>query len=233
MDISTISVIVPTKNEENNLPVFLSSLPSEVQLILIDASADKTPDLALALRKKNIIVHRNSARIAEARNIGARLAQTEWLLFSDSDVIFANDYFSRLASLPPIHGALYGAKRSTGQYAEFYRSFSRWQSRLDRIGIPAVSGSNLLVERKVFDQVGGFNQELLVNEDTEFGYRIKRSGYPVRFDSLLSVIAFDHRRLHKGTFKKNFHTLVRCTFIYFNIFPGMWRNKDWGYWSGT
>lgn len=230
MDITDLMIIVPTKNERKNLPRFLDSLPPDARLTLVDASSDETPDLALLLRTKNTTVLRSPARIAEARNLGAQQAAARWLLFTDADVEFAQDYFRRLAEMVPT-GAVYGAKRATGAYAGYYRSFSQWQSRLDRIGIPAASGSNFLIEKSVFDAVGGFDSRLLVNEDTEIGYRIRRAGFPIRFDPSLSVFAFDHRRLQTGALRKDLHTLARCLLIYLNLFPGLWRKKDWGYWS--
>lgn len=230
MDISEITIIVPTKNETRNIPRFLASLPPEARLALVDASSDETIDLALRLRPHNTVAHRSPARIAEARNIGGRAARTPWLLFTDADVAFAPGYFAHLARIHP-GGAVYGAKQSVGEYAAYYRSFSHWQARLDRLGIPAASGSNFLIEKQVFDAVGGFDPLLWVNEDTEIGYRIKRAGYPIHFDPALSVLAFDHRRLKNGTLRKDLHTLARCLLIYLNWFPGIWRKNDWGYWS--
>ncbi len=230
MDTLDITIIVPTKNEVKNLPRFLASIPPELPLIMVDASSDETRDLAMGLRSGNTTVHYSPAPITEARNYGSVIAQTKWLLFTDADVEFAPDYFQRLADVQA-QGAVYGTKIGTGGYEAYYRSFCGWQSRLDRLGIPAVSGSNLLLEKHIWRAVGGFDTRLLVNEDTEIGYRIKRSGYPIHFIPDLRVIAFDHRRLKKGTLRKNLHSLTRCALIYLNIFPALWRDKDWGYWS--
>jgi glycosyltransferase involved in cell wall biosynthesis len=230
MLISDITVIVPTKNEAHNVPQLIQSIPQPVNLIVVDASDDHTPELCLKLRPQNTIVIRSQAHIAEARNIGARAASTNWLLFTDADVFFSCDYFTRLVNLTPLH-ALYGIKMALDEQASYYQRFTRWQIYLDRMSIPAVSGSNFLVNAQVFQKVGAFNPGLLVNEDTELGYRLKKGNYRLDFNRRLIVFSRDHRRLMRGKLRKDLHTLSRCTLIYLNLFPTLWMHRDWGYWS--
>ena len=230
MHIHEVTVIVPTKNEVHNIPFLIRSIPPDVNLILVDASDDDTPNLCLRLRPQHTKVIRSKARIAAARNLGAQAATTSWLIFTDADVTFAPDYFKRLAQIER-SDAIYGSKLSQDDQASYYRRFVSWQKRFNRIGIPAVSGSNLLIKADVFHKVGEFNPDLLVNEDTELGYRLKKQEYQVEFESALVVYARDHRRLVRGKLRKDLHTLARCTLIYLNVFPSLWTRRDWGYWS--
>lgn len=229
MDLQNITIIVPTKNEEKNIPSFVSSLPPMVQLIVVDASSDSTPDLIRQIRPENTKIVYSHARIAEARNLGVDMARSRWLLFTDADCSFPPDYFPALHFLWPAD-AYYGPKISDGPYQQYYRNFSLWQERFDRFGIPAVSGSNFLVRRDVFQAVGRFDPQLLVNEDTELGFRLKKFGYWISFTPRLRVIANDHRRIVRGAFRKHLHSLSRCSLIYLDLFPRLWRGKDWGYW---
>lgn len=226
----SITVIVPTKNEIKNIPRLVKSIPPQTNLVIVDASTDGTADLVMSLRPRRTVTIQSQAKIAAARNLGALAARTEWLIFTDADVSFAQDYFSNLRLAPPAD-ALYGPKMSLDGHLSYYQNFSRWQARFDRMGIPAVSGSNLVIRSDAFKRVGGFLPDLLVNEDTELGYRLKRKKFLVRFDPNLVVHAFDHRRLKRGCLRKNLHTLARCTLIYLNILPGLWLGRDWGYWS--
>ncbi len=98
-------------------------------------------------------------------------------------------------------------------------------------GIPAASGSNLLLRRQVFTAVGGFDQTLTVNEDSEIAWRVKRRGYRVAFAPNLVVYARDQRRLARGHWRKTIHTLLRCTLLYTGLMPARWRSHDWGYWA--
>jgi glycosyltransferase involved in cell wall biosynthesis len=230
MNIDDFSVIVPTKNEICNIPALLQSIPPEVRLIVVDASTDETPNLISRLRPRNTHVILSPASIAEARNLGAQAASTPYFVFSDADVIFSPGYFRRLCMNPPF-AAIYGPKLAMDDQRPYYQKFSRWQARFDRLGIPAVSGSNLVVRANVFSYLSGFKTDLLVNEDTELGYRLKKNSFPVQFDPRLVVYARDHRRLRRGKLRKDLHTLARCALIYMDVMPALWSGRDWGYWS--
>ena len=230
MNINNLSVIVPTKNEAHNIQFLIKSIPPPVKLIVVDASEDDTASRCRALRPHNTIVIPSKAKIAEARNIGAQAAATDWILFTDADVTFAPEYFTQLKNLGPAH-AFYGPKLAVGDHANYYRRFVNWQRRFHRFGIPAVSGSNLLVKTQTFRSAGQFNPGLLVNEDTEFGYRLKKRHFKIEFNPNLIVYARDHRRLVRGEVRKDLHSLARCVLIYLDIFPELWMRRDWGYWS--
>jgi glycosyltransferase involved in cell wall biosynthesis len=233
MRLDQVTVIVPTRNEERNIVAFCQSLPADVWLIVVDASDDATPELVRQHRPERTRVVCEPSNVVEARQIGARLAETEWLLFTDADVVFAPEYGERLAACDDGGrcDALYGAKLSRDRYQRYYRRFSWGQGFLHRLGVPAASGSNLLIQREAFWASGGFDLDLSVNEDSEIVWRLKREGYGVCFDADLVVYARDHRRLDQGTLRKTLHSAVRCSLLYSGLMPKRWRSQDWGYWA--
>lgn len=233
MRLDQITVIVPTRNEEKNIVTFCQSLPADVWLIVVDASDDRTPELVLLGRPERTRVVCEPSNVVQARQIGARLAETEWLLFTDADVVFASDYGERLASYEGSagHDVIYGTKLSIDRYQRYYRRFRWGQGFSHRLGLPAASGSNLLIRREAFWASGGFDLDLTVNEDSEIAWRLKRQGYTVCFDPDLVVYARDHRRLEQGTLRKTLHSVVRCSLLYSGLMPKPWRSRDWGYWS--
>lgn len=227
-----ITVIVPTRNEVDNMPAFLGSLPAEVHLIIVDDSTDATPDLIEALRTENTTVLRRAANVTEARQIGGEAAETDWLLFTDADIIFDAPYFRRVAPYDR-YDVVYGPKLSRDAYAAYYRRMARGQAVMDRLGIPAASGSNLLISRRAFEGCGGYDLSLTCNEDSEIAWRIARRGYAVHYAPDLVVYARDHRRLKRGTMRKTIHSVARCTLLYTGLMPRRWRVGDWGYWQST
>lgn len=227
-----LTIILPTHNEAKNLPAFLSSLPPQVSLIIVNHSSDDTRRVAETLRPQHTLVIDRPGNVTIARQWGAELAQTPWLLFTDADVIFAPDYFDKVAALPD-QDAFYGPKLSQDRYIDYYRWFARGQGLAHQLGMPAVSGSNLLMRRMVFQMIGGFDLQLTCNEDSEIGWRVKRSGCQIKFIPNLIVYARDHRRLDRGWGRKTLHTFLRCSLLYFNLLPPSWRNSDWGYWKET
>jgi len=232
MQLDQITVIVPTRNEENNIVAFCQSLPPDVWLVVVDASEDTTPDLVRRHRPERTRVVSEPSNVVEARQIGARLAETEWLLFSDADVVLAPGYGERLAAYGSERcDVLYGTKLSQDRFQAYYRRFRWGQGMLHRSGIPAASGSNLLIRRDAFWASGGFDLRLTVNEDSEIAWRLKREGYRVCFDSGLIVYARDHRRLEQGTLRKTLHSVARCALLFAGLMPERWRSANWGYWS--
>lgn len=231
MRLDDVTIVLPTKNEEGNILPFLHSVHPDVALVVVDSSDDKTADLVVAHRPERTHVLRQAANVTEARQIGARAAQTDWLLFSDADISFAPDYFQVLRTHSGDADVIYGAKASSGEYAGYYQWFVWGQGVLQRLGIPGASGSNLLIRRDVFWQVGGFDLNLTVNEDSEIAWRIARRGYRVMFARDLVVCERDHRRLRRGVLRKTLHSFLRCTLLYLNLIPEQHRARDWGYWS--
>jgi glycosyltransferase involved in cell wall biosynthesis len=231
MRLDQITVIVPTRNEEKNIAAFCQSLPPDVWLIVVDASEDATPELVRRFRSERTRVVCERSNVVEARQIGAHLAKTEWLLFSDADVAFAPDYGARLEANDGAAGCdvIYGTKLSLDRYRGYYRRF-RWGQGLSHcLGIPAASGSNLLSRREVFWAVGGFDLDLTVNEDSEIAWRIKRAGFRVCFCPELVVYARDHRRLERGALRKDLHSVVRCLLLYSGLMPRRGRGAEWGF----
>lgn len=231
--LDTVTVIVPTKNEAENILVFLGSLPATVHLIVVDASTDETPEVIKDVRRHRTTVVREPLSIPEARQRGAELAQTEWLLFTDADVLFDEDYFERLRDLPVPGevGGLVGTKATLDGFDTYHRWFRRGQQFFHWLGIPAATGSNMLIRRSALMEVGGFDPALTVNEDTEIMFRVGRC-HAVGFVPELIVRAFDHRRLEAGLARKILHGAMRNTLLWLGVGDDRVRSGDWGYWKG-
>jgi glycosyltransferase involved in cell wall biosynthesis len=232
MKLSDITIILPTKNEERNIDRFLKSVPVHIPIIIVDASSDHTCEVVLAHGRKNIFMVKDDGGIASARQKGANIAQTEWLLFTDADVVFDENYFMHLREMSVTKqlGGIAGAKLSRDKYRCYYRLFSFWMKVICLMGIPAATGSNMLVRKSALNMAGGFDLSLTCNEDSYLMWRVKRSGYDVLFFEKLRVYEFDHRRLNSGRIKKTLHSMARCAFLFSGLFPDWVRKHDWNYW---
>jgi GT2 family glycosyltransferase len=145
-------------------------------------------------------------------------------------VVFSHEYFQHLISLE--NGAVYyGPKLSQDRYRRYYRWFAAGQHLSHACGIPAASGSNMLLPRSVLAAVGGFDLQLNCNEDSELIWRIKRAGFPVNFRNDLIVYATDHRRIERGRTIETLHSIARCLLLYTDLLPPNLRGLDWGYWQ--
>lgn len=232
-----ISVIVPTKNERQNLPRFLASLPADVELVLCDASDDGTAALALDLRPVGTRIVDAPGTIAAARQQGAQICRGDVLVFSDADIEFAPGYFGRLRErFDGTSGdGVCGPKLSRDAHAWYYRLVAASQRvAFSAIGVAGASGSNMAISRAAFEQLGGFRADLRCNEDTELFLRAGRRGFRVAYDDGLVVWATDHRRLRRGILWKSAHSLLRNVLLYLLCTrPTLPRLlvHDWGYWG--
>ena len=84
---SKISIIIPTINEANNLPLLLSDLSSiqkEGEIVIVDSgSEDKTIEIANIYGAK--VFKSNERNRGLQLDIGARNAKGDWLIFLHAD----------------------------------------------------------------------------------------------------------------------------------------------------
>ena len=125
---------------------------------------------------------------------GAALATGEWLLFTDADVVFAEDALARALAWLERDGGDHllvvptVVARSAGEamMLPFLHILSIWGPRLWRVADPgsrdAVGvGAFNLMRRATYDAVGGWERlRMEVIEDVRMGYLIKQAGFRSR-----------------------------------------------------
>ena len=84
-----VSVIIPTKNETNNIKACLESIRRQtypyLEIIVVDNnSKDNTKSIALNFTK---LVFNKGPERSSQRNFGAKKAKGDFLLFIDADMI--------------------------------------------------------------------------------------------------------------------------------------------------
>jgi len=99
--LSKISVIIPTINEANNLPLLLSDLSiiqKEGEILIVDCgSEDKTIDVANIYGAK---VYKSKERNRGLQlDIGAKNSKGDWLIFLHADTRLTHDWFTKIKSV--------------------------------------------------------------------------------------------------------------------------------------
>lgn len=82
------SVVILTKNEENNILDCLETLSEVDEIIIVDDnSSDRTLELVRNLKKKKIKICQNflDSDFSKQRNFGLSKAKNDWVLFVDAD----------------------------------------------------------------------------------------------------------------------------------------------------
>ena len=179
-----LTIIVPAFNEEAYLVRTLDSVQTaaeelrarsgmDVDTIVVDNnSEDETA--AVARIKGATVVHEPLQNIARARNTGARHAQGDVLVFLDADVVVPRTL------LATIHATMSDPKCIGGGVDVDYRPRRRsvrlylraWRFLGQRLGM--VQGAAQFCRKGVFEQVGGYDENVWIGEDVDFHWGLKR-----------------------------------------------------------
>ena len=170
-----LSIIIPARNEESNLPTLLRSVASQAvrpgEIIVVnDASTDRTAEVA----------REHGARVVSSQPLpdgwrgktwachqGAQTASGEWLLFLDADTWFEPNGLNRVLS--EFHAAGGGALSVAPHHEvrKFHEQFSAFFNLVMLAGTGAFTlrgdshapcglfGQFLLIERTAYLRVGG------------------------------------------------------------------------------
>lgn len=124
-----------------------------------------------------------------ARNAGAAVGETEWILFMDADCVprpgLLAAYFE--APIPTEAGAAAGEiigdpdQRSlAARYARDRKVLSQTDGLYGRGRTVAATG-NLMVRRAAFDELGGFVEGIRSGGDVDFCLRLQSAGWALEF----------------------------------------------------
>jgi glycosyltransferase involved in cell wall biosynthesis len=212
-----ISIIIPAYQAEKVIPACLEGIKKSLdiphELIVVDdQSTDLTPQISRGSGAK-LLQTPNHAGPAAARNVGARHASGDVLLFIDSDVVIRPDTLARVASHFQSRSAVVAAFGSyddepadrdfLSQYKNLQHHFVHQNANTDAATFWAGCGA---VRRDVFFAVGGFDESRYRKpsiEDIELGYRLRAGGYGVVLDKQLCV-----KHLKKWTFSSHVRTEI-------------------------
>jgi len=96
--LSKISIIIPTINEANNLPLLLSDLSviqKEGEIIIVDCgSEDKTIDVAKIYGAKVFKAEERNRGLQ--LDIGAKNSKGDWFIFLHADTRLTHDWFKKI-----------------------------------------------------------------------------------------------------------------------------------------
>lgn len=186
-----VSIIIPTLNEEDYLPLLLDSLKkiqTSIEVIVVDGnSTDNTGSVVEEYKQKFPpgtlqLIEVSDHNISLQRNIGAEQAKNDILIFCDADIIIPsphkyntvisefveNNYVLATTKLKPIES------RWDAQVA--YQISSLSQKILLMFSGPYFGGGHLLTTKDTFQKVGGFDTNIPVGEDVDYCLRASRHG---------------------------------------------------------
>ncbi len=182
-----LSVVVPTLNESLNIARTLRYIRCTdplAELIVIDGgSTDGTIEIAKKYANKVIVAKKGT--IGGARNVGAKAAKGEIILFVDADTIPHMEFFEKIRAICSRDHKVVGAgcvimPRGVNFFESLFFYFLNFIVYLSvRVGRPSIAGSCVAYRRKAFWKVGGFDEEMAASEDQDLCVRISNVGQVV------------------------------------------------------
>jgi len=180
-----VSVIIPVFNDAGNLGLCLASLRASqdlpLEIIVVDDGSTDGSGAVAAKWGAKVLTTGGRRGPACARNIGAKQAIGDVLLFIDADVCVNSDTVRRVRSEfddDPTLDALMGSYDSTPQASTFisqYRNLLHCFVHQSSPGKAATFWSGCgAIRRALFLEFGGFNEMYGAPaiEDVELGYRM-------------------------------------------------------------
>jgi len=219
----SISVIIPTLNAEKHIPHLINNLwhqqqiPSEI-LIIDSSSEDNTRAIAEGLKARVIKINRDAFDHGGTRNFAIKRASGEIIIFLTQDAIPLDRFFIgnliaplRDASVPLSYGRQ--IPRDNADPIEiFTRTFNYPEqsaikdiSQISVFGIKTFFCSNVCsaIRRKEFEEIGGFPENIIMNEDMVLAAKLILKGYKVAYQSSAKVF-HSHNYSLKEQFQRYF-----------------------------
>jgi len=201
MKTTTVSVIIPTLQEENYIEKTLSNLQkvtTPIEIVVVDGgSSDKTLEIAKRFTDKVYSIRKRG--ISTGRNYGAKHANGDILIFLDTDVIFPLDFVEKTQKVfedSTVVGATCNIMPSHFRldatlFFYFYNKLLKVFTKIK----PHSRGEFFAVRKSVFLRVKGFDENMPCLEDHDLANRLSKLG---RFVFIPDLTVYESlRRMEK------------------------------------
>ena len=189
-----LSIVIPCKNEEKQIGRTLIALQNQtadmpnIPIYIADAgSSDSTHKIIQGFIREGKL----NIRIVEGgyppagRNNGASYCKSEYILFLDADIELGEDHSIeksiRLALEKDLDlVATYIKCRNGNQYDRiFWEKIHAFTYKYPYIVGPYAAGMFILIRRSKFQELGGFNEKMILGDDWELTHKIPRKKFGV------------------------------------------------------
>ncbi len=187
----TTDVIITTYNESDNIVALLKHLkrqhtPAQQIIIVDNCSQDKTAQLILEFAQKNPqlkiqLISQKTTR-SQARNLAIQKSQADLIAITDAGCLPHSDWLTKLVNCYQQQSKKLKDKNIV--IAGFYQGLAKTAFEQavipyalvmpDRLNLTTFlpATRSLLLPKKVWQTLGGFNEKLNFSEDYEFAQRL-------------------------------------------------------------
>jgi succinoglycan biosynthesis protein ExoA len=201
-----VTVVIPARNEEGHIGATLDSISgqteSDLQIIVVDnASSDATPQIVRdrATRDKRIELLSNpDVSIPKSLNLALAAAKGRWFVRVDAHSTIPDDYVGKAkrhleeggwagvggrkdaVGVTPAGKAIAVALSSPFGVGNSVYHYGTKTQIVDHIPFGSY-------RTELLREIGGWNEDLVANEDYELDYRLRKAGHELLFDPSISI----------------------------------------------
>jgi cellulose synthase/poly-beta-1,6-N-acetylglucosamine synthase-like glycosyltransferase len=199
-----VTIIVATRNNEQTIgeclgAIFELNYPKDsLEIIVMDGlSKDATVEIAEKFPVKVVSAPLNAPA---AYNYALKMVNNEVLGFIDADAKVEKEWLNKLIAYlndPQVAGVS-GTVETWNNENLWARSIGYdMKSRYARLKkqVVRIATMNLLIKKNVVEEVGGFDETLPSQYDTDLGFRITSKGYKIIFEPSAKCYHFNRSTL--------------------------------------
>lgn len=197
-----VSVIIPTYNEEGTIGRLVAYLLANADPLLLQevlvvdgGSLDRTAEEAEWAGAR--VLHAPQKGRAAQMNAGAQAAKGDVVYFLHADT-FPPRFFCHDIRRAVRQDFLCGAYRLTFDYPHWFLRLNAWFTRFN-LSLFRFGDQSLFVKKDLFEKVNGFREDLVVLEDQEIIFRLRREAKFKIFNR--SVVTSARKYLENGVFR--------------------------------
>jgi glycosyltransferase involved in cell wall biosynthesis len=203
-----LSVIIPCKNEEENISRCLDSILRQefgkwgFEIIVVDnGSTDKTQEILEGYRDKITIFILKHVTISELRNHGASAAKFGWLAFIDGDVEVSRDWYQNFIRRLRLQEEEGNNLKNiiTGSTVDIPESPTwierAWFAQLhqrDKTRNTYLNSGHMIIHSQLFKRIGGFNPAYKTGEDEKICLDALKYGVRIIKDSSIRAVHYGY-----------------------------------------
>jgi glycosyltransferase involved in cell wall biosynthesis len=205
-----VSIIIPCKNEINNLKKTIDSIMSSKNkltyeiIVIDDGCVDGSCDFISTDVEtyKNIkLIPSGNLGLSNTKNLGGKTAQGKYLFFCDAHITVPDYWLDNLIKTLEENGGHAIAPVVADMTRDQYKGYGEtWNSSLEVVWltnkpennsseIPIACGCVFGIKKEVFDAIGGFDShfEIWGKEDEEISLKLWLFGYRIILDTFVEV----------------------------------------------
>lgn len=219
-----VSIIIPTHNGSGFLSRAIESAIKQtypnIEIVVVDDNGEGTEE---QIKTKKVIesfgsnknlkyyTYEKNINASHARNVGIKNAKGNYIAFLDDDDELLPDKIKLQIDCFNQKDNSYGAcytdyKVSRGQYTEVSKEKREGKLFFEALtrNLYVCGGSNLMVRKDVFDEIGGFDEAFKRNQDLEFLVRILEKYKIAHVNGYQLIIHLEDRGDRKKTYSYDF-----------------------------